>query len=152
MAVPTIFRTAAPFYTGRDPLWEVSRSMDRMLEELSRAEGGGVARFVPRLEVVETENEFIATAELPGLEEKDVHIEVHGSVLTVRGEKKSERTGENEGRTWSERSYGEFRRVIELPSEVHAEKATASFKNGVLTVTLPKSDAARVRNVPITNA
>jgi len=151
MAVPSIFRTAVPFFAGADPVWSVSRSMDRVLEELSRNEAP-MARFVPRLEVVENENEFVATAELPGLEEKDFHIEVHGKALTVRGEKRSERAGESEGRAWSERSYGEFRRVIEFPVEVDGEKATAAFKNGVLTVTLPKSSASKVRQVPITSA
>jgi len=152
MAVPTIFRTGTPFLAGNDPLWSVSRSMDRVLEELWRNEASATARFVPRLEVVENENEFVVTAELPGLEEKDFHIEVHGKALTVRGEKKAERTEESEGRTWTERSFGEFRRMIELPVEVDGEKATAGFKNGVLTVTLPKASAAKVRHVPITNA
>lgn len=152
MAVPSIFRS--PFLVaGPDPMWSVSRSMDRVLEDLWRNEAQTAAtRFVPKLEVVENENEFVAVAELPGLEEKDFHVEIHGKLLTLRGEKKSERSGEADGRTWSERSFGEFRRVIELPVEVDSEKATAAFKSGVLTVTLPKSNAAKVRHVPITNA
>jgi HSP20 family protein len=126
--------------------------MDRVLDDLWRGETAASARFVPRLEVVENENEFVLTAELPGLEEKDFHVEVHGKVVTLRGEKRSERTGENEGRTWSERTFGEFRRVIELSAEVDGEKATAAYKGGVLSVTLPKTSAAKVRHVPITTA
>ncbi len=154
MAVPSIFRSGSPFlFGGADPLWTVSRSMDRVLEDLWRGgETTANARFVPRLEVVENENEFVLTAELPGVEEKDFHVEVHGKVVTLRGEKRSERTGENDGRTWSERTFGEFRRVIELPVEVDSEKATAEFKAGVLNVTLPKTSAAKVRHVPVTTA
>jgi HSP20 family protein len=126
--------------------------MDRVLEDLWRGETAAPGRFVPQLEVVENENEFVLTAELAGVEEKDFHVEVHGKVVTLRGEKRSERTGENEGRSWSERAFGEFRRVIELPVEVDGEKATAAFKAGVLNVTLPKTSAAKVRHVPVTTA
>jgi len=152
MAVPSIFRT--PFFaTSGDP-WSVSRSMDRLLDDIWRNEAVAAAssRFAPRLEVVENDGEFVLTAELPGLEEKDFHVEVHGKVLSLRGEKRSERSGETEGRAWSERTYGEFRRVVELPAEVDAEKTSASFKNGVLSVTLPKTAAAKVRHVPVTSA
>lgn len=152
MAVPSVFRTSSPFFAaGADP-WSVARSMDRVLEDLWRGEAAQVARFAPRLEVVENEDQFLVNAELPGLEEKDFHVEVHGKVVTLRGEKKSERSGENEGRAWTERSYGEFRRVIELPVEVDAEKASAAFKSGVLSVTLPKASTAKVRHVPVTSA
>jgi HSP20 family protein len=153
MAVPNIFRSGSPVFAGSDPLWAVSRSMDRVLEDLWRGEtSAATSRFVPRIEVVENENEFVLTAELPGLEEKDFHVEVHGKVVTLRGEKRSERTGESEGRTWSERTFGEFRRVVELPVEVDSEKATAAYKSGVLSVTLPKTSAAKVRHVPVTTA
>lgn len=148
MALPTIFRSASPFFGLRHDPW--AQSMDRLLDEIWRGDASASAvRFAPRLEVVENESEFVVTAELPGLEEKDFHVEVHGKVLTLRGEKKSERSGESEGRAWSERSYGEFRRVIELPVEVEADKASAAFKNGVLSITLPKSQAAKVRHVPV---
>jgi HSP20 family protein len=154
MAVPSIFRNTPFFATSADP-WSVSRSMDRLLDDIWRNEAAAAAaspRFAPRLEVVENDGEFVLTAELPGLEEKDFHVEVHGKVLSLRGEKRSERSGESEGRAWSERTYGEFRRVVELPAEVDAEKTSASFKNGVLSVTLPKTAAAKVRHVPVTSA
>lgn len=153
MAVPSIFRTGSPFLAGGVDPWSLSRSMDRLLEDVWRGDAAvASARFTPRLEVIENDGEFVLTAELPGLEEKDFHVEVHGKVVTLRGEKRTERSGESEGRTWSERSYGEFRRVIELPAEVDGDKASASFKHGVLTVTLPKTSAARVRHVPVTSA
>jgi HSP20 family protein len=125
--------------------------VDRLVEDLwrSNAAQSAAAGFAPRLEVVERENEYLVTAELPGLEEKDFQIEVHGNVLTVRGEKRSETTGEQKGRHFSERVYGEFRRAVELPVEVSSDKASASFKNGVLTVTLPKAETAKVRHIPV---
>jgi HSP20 family protein len=124
-----------------------------MLEDIWRGDATvAAARFAPRLEVVENEDDFVVTAELPGLEEKDFHVEVHGKSLTLRGEKRNERSGENEGRTWTERSYGEFRRVIELPVEVDSAKTSAAYKNGILAVTLPKAQAAKVRHVPVNAA
>ncbi|RIL05172.1 MAG: hypothetical protein DCC71_11330 [Proteobacteria bacterium] len=152
MAVPSLFRSGYPFATGGDPAWPM-RSIERLFEDLWRAEAPvATPRFAPRLEVVEHENEFVVTAELPGLEEKDFDVEVHGNVVAIHGEKRSERSGEAKGRAWSERSYGEFRRVIELPTEIDGDKASASFKNGVLAVTIPKSEASKVRHIPVTAA
>lgn len=152
MAVPTLFRSGYPFATGGDPAWP-ARSFERLFEDLwSGAPTAANARFAPRLEVVEHESEFVVTAELPGLEEKDFNVEVHGNVVSIHGEKRSERSGEAKGRAWTERSYGEFRRAVELPSELDAAKASASFKNGVLAVTIPKSDASKVRHIPVNAA
>jgi HSP20 family protein len=148
MAFPIVFRPGRSFVqSGGDPFWS---SVDRFVEDLRGAPAA--ASFAPRLEVVERENEYLVTAELPGLEEKDFQIEVHGNVLTIRGEKRSERTGEEKGRHFSERVYGEFRRSIELPVEVASDKASAAFKNGVLTVTLPKAETAKVRHIPVNAA
>jgi HSP20 family protein len=153
MAVPTLFRSGFPLATGGGDLWALSRTMDRLLEDLSRGSAGAVAQgFAPRLEVVERDGEYVVTAELPGVEEKDLNVEVHGNVLTIRGEKRSERSGESEGRAWSERVYGEFHRSIELPTDVQGDKAKASFKNGVLSITIPKSDASKVRSIPVTTS
>ena len=139
MAFPIVFRPG--------------RSLDRLVEDLWRTSAVPTAPgFAPRLEVVEQESEFLVTAELPGLEEKDFQLEVHGNVLTLRGEKRSETSGEQKGRHFSERVYGEFRRAIELPVEVASDKASASFKNGVLTVTLPKAETAKVRHIPVNAA
>ena len=139
MAFPIVFRPGS--------------SLDRLVEDLWRTSAVPTAPgFAPRLEVVEQESEFLVTAELPGLEEKDFQLEVHGNVLTLRGEKRSETSGEQKGRHFTERVYGEFRRAIELPVEVASDKASASFKNGVLTVTLPKAEAAKVRHIPVNAA
>ena len=150
MAFPIVFRPgrSVPFH-GANPIWS---SVERLFEDLQRGDVAAASAFVPRLEVVEREGEFVVTAELPGLEEKDFQVEVHGNVLTLRGEKRSEQTGEREGRHFTECVYGEFRRGIELPVEVQSEKVSASFKNGMLAITLPKAETAKVRNIPVTSA
>lgn len=149
MAFPIVFRPGRSLaHNPGEPFWS---SVDRLVEDLWRnnaAQSAAVA-FAPRLEVVERENEYLVTAELPGLEEKDFQIEVHGNVLTLRGEKRSETSTEEKGRHFSERVYGAFRRAIELPVEVSSDKASASFQNGVLTVTLPKAETAKVRHIPV---
>jgi HSP20 family protein len=91
----------------------------------------------PRLEVSETEKAVTVSAELPGLTEKDVQVEMANGVLSIRGEKKAERS--DESKFVSERYYGSFERQIPLEG-LEEEKAKADFKNGVLTVTLPKSE------------
>jgi HSP20 family protein len=103
----------------------------------------------PNLEVSATENEVRVTAEVPGLDEKDIELLVDGDVLTIRGEKRSE-TSDKE-RHFSERYYGRFERSLALPFEVEGDNAKAAFKNGVLTVTLPKSARAleRAKRIPI---
>ena len=91
------------------------------------------------------------TAELPGLEEEDVELRVEDNVLILRGEKRTE--VEDAERQYSERSYGRFERHIGLPAEVDEERASATFRNGVLTVTLPKTERARqhAKRIPISH-
>ncbi len=95
----------------------------------------------PSLEVSETDKDVKVTAELPGLEEKDVEVLLAECILTIRGERKSET--EDKDRHFSERYYGRFERSVALPYEVEEDKAEASFRNGVLTITLPKSAKAQ---------
>ena len=97
----------------------------------------------PQVEVVEREKEVRVTAELPGLEEKDVDIQIEDGVLSLSGEKRTETNDAD--RHYSERTYGRFERRISLPSEVDETRANATFRNGVLTVTFPKTEPARER-------
>jgi HSP20 family protein len=96
------------------------------------------------VEVSDTGKEIRVTAELPGLEEKDVEVTLDDDVLTIRGEKRSE--SEDGPRQFSERFYGQFERRIPLGTEVEEDKAEARFKNGVLTITMPKTERARSKN------
>ncbi|MEX2177235.1 MAG: Hsp20/alpha crystallin family protein [Gemmatimonadaceae bacterium] len=111
--------------------------------------------WMPAMEIFEKDDALVVTAELPGVSSKDVDITLDDGILTVRGEKKEERKeGEPESRyhMW-ERRYGSFQRAFTLPKAVDAAKIFAKFENGVLTITLPKSEKAKVqgRKIPISN-
>ena len=103
----------------------------------------------PHVELGETDKEIRVTAELPGLDENDVELTVEEGVLTLRGEKRAEVADKDRG--YSERSYGRFERRIGLPQDVDRDKVTATFKNGILTVALPRTEAANenVRRIPV---
>jgi HSP20 family protein len=96
----------------------------------------------PRIDVAETETELVVAADLPGLEEKDVEVSLGGDLLTIRGERKTESEKRLLRYRINERTSGSFSRTIALPSGVDAEAISASFKNGVLTITIPKTQEA----------
>jgi HSP20 family protein len=130
------------------PFLTLHREMNRLFDEAFNTFGNtpsllGRMPSWPSLEVVPSENEVRVSAELPGMEEKDIELLVDEDVLTIRGEKKAET--EDKERRFSERYYGRFERVVPLPFAVEEDKAEASFQNGVLTVTLPKSAKAQDR-------
>lgn len=108
----------------------------------------------PAIDVTENEKEFKITAELPGMEPKDVQINAAEGYVTIRGEKKEEKKEEREGYFRQERSYGSFQRVIALPDTANIDKAEAKFKNGVLCLVLPKMAGAvsRERKIEIRQA
>jgi len=147
--VPTLYRDEE-----RSPFLQLRREMDRLFDDFFSAPMlGGLGRSMswPTLEVSDTDNEVRVTAELPGLSEKDVEILAHDGVLTLRGEKKSET--EDRDRGWSERYYGRFERTIALPDGADESQAEASFRDGVLTVRMPKTaEATRSRKIPINAA
>jgi HSP20 family protein len=140
---------------GDHPLLSLHRDVNRLFDDVFRGFGlssfGGLSRQLswPSLELGETDTEVRVIAELPGLDEKDVNITVEEGVLMLCSEKKSEI--EDKDRGYTERSYGRFERRIGLPRSVEREKASATFRNGVLTITLPKSEAANenVRRIPV---
>jgi HSP20 family protein len=131
------------------PFLTLHREMNRLFDDVfNRFDSGMPSLFRqmpswPTIEVIPSENEIRISAELPGMEEKDIELLVDEDVLTVRGEKKAET--EDKERRFSERFYGRFERVVPLPFAVEEDKAEASFQNGVLTVTLPKSAKAQDR-------
>jgi HSP20 family protein len=137
------------------PLLSLHREVNRLFDDVFRGFDtpalGGVGRSLtwPHVELGETDKDIRVTAELPGLDEKDVDISLEEGVLTLRGEKRSE--VEDQERGYSERSYGRFERRISLPKGIDRDRANATFRNGVLTVTLPKTEAANenVRRIPI---
>jgi HSP20 family protein len=138
------------------PILSLHREMNRLFEDVFR--GFDLSPFSmyrwngttswPRIEISESEKEVQVTAELPGLEETDIQVELEKGVLAIRGEKKTET--EDKDRLFSERYYGRFERRIPL-DDIDQDKIDASFKNGVLNVTLPKSPTAqqKVRRIAI---
>ena len=101
--------------------------------------------FSPRVDVVETDQEIVVSADLPGLDDKDIVVSLSRDALTVSGEKKQEKEEKDRNYHRVERSYGSFRRSIPLPCEVDDGKVDAVFQKGVLTITLPKKGDAKTR-------
>jgi len=98
---------------------------------------------LPAVDMVEKENEYRISAELPGMDEKNVEVKLSGGVLTISGEKKEEREEKDKGYSFSERRFGSFQRAFRVPEGVDADKIAASFDKGVLTIALPKTPAAQ---------
>jgi HSP20 family protein len=137
---PTSTRYAEPF----DQLF------DTFFGNAGRAASGNALMRAPETDVVETEREIRVITEMPGLRRENIDIDIENNVLTIRGEKREERTEGEQGR-WhlAERRYGTFTRSFVLPRDVDAENIQASFQDGVLTVTVPKSEKARRRRIEI---
>ncbi len=135
---------------GASPFLTLHREMNRMFDDVFRGldwpRSGSFGEFGafdwPRVDIEDADKEIRITAELPGLDEKDVHLELANGVLSISGEKKSET--DDSARRVSERYYGRFERRIPL-EDVEEEKISASFAKGVLTVTVPKSNEAKAR-------
>lgn len=139
--------------TRRDPFAAFRIEMDRLFDSfLSPARFGqfGMA-FSPALDVTDNGNEVRVRAELPGVDEKDVEIHVDGDMLTIRGEKRQERTDDSEERRVVERAFGAFERSVRLPFTPESEAVKAVFKDGVLTVTAkrPSGWVRRDMRIPI---
>ena len=144
--------------------WEISpwrpfefekrrREMDRLWESFVEGRPAQRARegeeWLPSLDVSETKGDLVVKAELPGIDPKDIDISLNEGILIIKGEKKQEKEEKEEGYHLIERSYGSFTRLIRLPREVQNEKINASYKNGVLKITLPKSEEAKKKEIKI---
>jgi HSP20 family protein len=111
--------------------------------------GGALRRWLPPMDLVETDDQFVLRADLPGLAEDDVKIELEDSVLTIAGERKAEHEDKREGYYRVERSYGQFRRSLTLPDGVDPDGIAARFDKGVLEVRIPKPEERKPRRVAI---
>lgn len=130
--------------------WPELRPWHRRAGGMAPLPEGGLLGFgrnglTPKVDVTETDDAYRVTAELPGLEEKDVEVTLADDMLTLKGEKQEEREQKKKEYHLTERSYGAFRRSFRVPANVEAEKISASFAKGVLSITLPKSKAARAK-------
>lgn len=125
---------------------------DQMFNTLLGSSGGarGSLMRAPETDVVETEREIRVTVEMPGLKRENIDIDIENNVLTIRGEKREERSEGEEGKYHiAERRYGTFARSFVLPRDVDAENIQARFEDGVLNVTIPKSERARRRRIEV---
>ncbi|RWH82160.1 MAG: Hsp20/alpha crystallin family protein [Mesorhizobium sp.] len=134
----------------RDPFVSLHREVNRLFDDAFRSFGARLPAFGssfaaswPSVEISDTDKEVRVTAEIPGLEESDIEVLLEDGALKLKGEKRSET--EDKDRQFSERFYGRFERLIPLGYEVEEDKVNAAFKNGVLTVTLPKTERARAK-------
>jgi HSP20 family protein len=133
-----------------DPFLTFRREVDRVFDDLFEALPGqgfspmtGWQGMTPAVEVAETDKEIVVTAELPGLDEKDLQVTLAGDVLTIKGEKKTEREQKNGGAHYIERHFGAFSRSLRLPFVAQDEKIEAKYDKGVLTIRVPKPPAAQ---------
>ena len=120
---------------------EMNQLFSKFFEDFAPMEGRGLGdEFSPKINVKEMEKEFQISAELPGMEEKDIEVSLTDNALTIKGEKKFESEDKREGYHRVECSYGSFQRVIPIPVEIDSEKVTAKYEKGILNIHLPKSE------------
>lgn len=140
--------------------WSPFRETERMLREMDRLFENGVARFpgeeamaiaewTPSVDISEDDKEFVVKAELPEVKKEDVKVTVDDGALTIRGERKAEKEAKGKKFHRIERSYGSFERSFTLPNETDAGKINSEFKDGVLTVHLPKNPNSKSKAIEI---
>ena len=128
-----------------------TQEFDRLFGTLFENRGRQVQRWVPAMDLVEADDHFVLKADLPGLAEDDVAIEVQDNVLTISGSREAEHERKEQGWYRLERSYGSFSRSLTLPDGVDADKVEAKFDRGVLQVTIPKPEERKPRRIAIGN-
>ena len=131
---------------------EMDRLFDRFFESWPLRGLAETGRWMPSVDVSETEKELIVRAELPGMDPKEIDISMSGNVLTIKGERKHEREEKKENFHMVERSSGSFSRSIQLPTEVKAEKIQATYKDGILSISMPKTKAEAVKKIEVKTA
>jgi HSP20 family protein len=142
--------------------WEPFRELSSLQTEMNRlfnaafesGSGGGTSaprRWMPAMDLLETDEQFVLRADLPGMSEDDVNIELEDNVLTVSGERRTEHEDKREGFYRMERAYGSFSRSLTLPKGVDPEAVTAAFDRGVLEVRVPKPEQRKPRRISITS-
>ena len=131
---------------------EMDRLFDRFFEALPFRGFAETGRWTPSVDVSETDKEIIVRAELPGMDPKEIDISLSGNVLTIKGERKHEREEKKENFHLVERSSGSFSRTLQLPAEVRADKIKATYKDGVLNVSMPKTAPEAVKKIEVKTA
>jgi HSP20 family protein len=135
-------------------LWNIQREINRIFENFFHGDlqddgAFGLSLWTPAVDIAEHDNEYVVRVELPGVSKDDVKITLESNVLTIRGEKKREKDVEKDNYHRMERMYGSFQRSFTLPSTVRADKIDAVYKDGILTITLPKAEEARPKQIEV---
>lgn len=126
------------------------REMDRMFDQLWEGEPAVIpGEWTPAIDIADLNDTIVVKAEVPGIDPKEIQVTLDGQILTLTGEKKYEKEEKDEKHYRMERSMGSFARSIRLPAMVHEGQVSATFKNGLLTVRLPKSKVAKGAAIPV---
>jgi len=141
-----------PFRDLRTLQEEVNRLFSTNLSRSFGDEGIGRGAWAPSVDIYENKDQIVLEAELPGMKQEDFDLSIENNVITLRGERKFEKTDEADNYHRVERSYGAFTRSFTLPQTVSAEGATAEYNNGVLRVTLPKREETKSRRIQVTGS
>ena len=128
---------------------EMNRLFNSLFDNPVRAQAGDARQWIPAMDLVETGDHYVLRADLPGLSEQEVNIELESNVLTISGERKLEHRHEKGGYRRVERAYGSFSRSLTLPEGVKADAVAAKFDRGVLEVSIPKPEQIKPRKVTI---
>jgi len=136
-------------WTPWQELENMNRQLSHLLEDSPFNAAGETGQWAPKVDIRETDDALLVQAELPGIDKKDVHLEVKDGVLTLSGERSYEKDVKEENVHRIERAYGHFSRSFSLPSNVDAGKVNATMKDGVLEVRLPKRESAKPKAIAI---
>jgi HSP20 family protein len=135
--------------TPETGLSTLRKEMDRFFDKVWDGEEMAVGAWAPDVDIAETREALTIRAEIPGIDPKDIQLTLDNGVLTLKGEKRQSMEHKDERLYRSERRYGSFVRGVRLPATVDPAKVTATFRNGLLTVTMPKTAEARGKTIPI---
>ena len=138
-----------PFHEFEDLFDRYNRMFNRSLPAAGEAEGGNVVQWRPVANISETKNEYLIKAELPEVQKKDVEVTVHEGVISIRGERRFERTDDSEKQHRVESFYGSFERSFSLPADADESKIYAESKDGVLKVHIPKTEVLKPKPIEI---
>ena len=128
---------------------ETDRLFDDLMERFPTQRETGKNTWNPDVDIHESDTKVVVEADLPGMEEKDISVTIRDKALTLKGEKKQEKIEKEQNVHRVERTYGSFTRVFTLTTTVVADKATAGYKNGTLTITLPKTEEAKPKEIAV---
>ena len=142
-------RTARPLTRALSPFEFFPQDWFEGFFQAPQTKRSALEGVFPSLDLRETDEVILVSAEVPGVDPGEVAVEIHDDVLTLSGEKRMEERKEDERGTYTERAYGSFRRQVRLPAPVDASQAEATHENGVVTVRVPKSEAARPRRIEV---